>query len=198
MDELHQLEPILYAGVSVLRGTRILGRRGLKQYADRISFLHFAFRFYSCWGTNAAAQCQHIYDEMGCEWNIPANYGDGFESCEGQPAEPQGIYGTSTFHQGDPLTPEAHPVAPSSNCHAQPTIANKLLVVSEGQVQEPGKQATPTAGAKPTSGGKTVAAGSNNNVTAAHTAGAAGLEAGAIGYGVAALVTIFAGGAFLL
>jgi hypothetical protein len=31
---------------------------------------------------------QHIYDVMGCEWNMPANYDAGvFESCEGDSGE---------------------------------------------------------------------------------------------------------------
>lgn len=39
---------------------------------------------------------------MGCAWNEPGNYGPGFDSCAadnvgGYP----GIYGTSTFSQGD-------------------------------------------------------------------------------------------------
>lgn len=35
---------------------------------------------------------------------------------------PMGIYGTSTFHQGTPPTPAAHPVPSSSNCQTIPTI----------------------------------------------------------------------------
>ena len=34
-------------------------------------------------GTNAPALCQHIYDEMGCEWNMPGNYNPGFDMCDG-------------------------------------------------------------------------------------------------------------------
>lgn len=39
-------------------------------------------------GPNAPALCQHIYDVMGCEWNMPANYDPGvFEKCLGDSGE---------------------------------------------------------------------------------------------------------------
>lgn len=32
--------------------------------------------------------CQHIYDVMGCDWNMPANYSEGvFEECLGDSAQ---------------------------------------------------------------------------------------------------------------
>ena len=34
-------------------------------------------------GPLAPTFCQHIYDIMGCAWNMPANYDPGFESCQG-------------------------------------------------------------------------------------------------------------------
>lgn len=39
-------------------------------------------------GPNAPALCEHIYDEMGCMWNMPANYDPGlFENCHGDTGE---------------------------------------------------------------------------------------------------------------
>lgn len=39
-------------------------------------------------GGNAPALCQHIYDEMGCMWNMPASYDAGvFEQCAGDTGE---------------------------------------------------------------------------------------------------------------
>ena len=35
---------------------------------------------------------------------------------------PMGVYGTSTFHQGTPPTPVAHPAPSSSNCRTIPSI----------------------------------------------------------------------------
>ena len=38
-------------------------------------------------GANAPALCQHIYDEMGCAWNMPGDYSNGFDSCHGDSGE---------------------------------------------------------------------------------------------------------------
>jgi hypothetical protein len=72
---------------------------------------------------------QHIYDEMGCAWNMPASYDPNvFESCAGDSGEPMGVYGGSTFHQGDPATPDAHPAPSSSSCSSTSSIGNGLVV----------------------------------------------------------------------
>ncbi|KAG7440594.1 uncharacterized protein BT62DRAFT_956800 [Guyanagaster necrorhizus] len=82
-------------------------------------------------GDMAPTWCQHIYDVLGCQWNMPANYSAGtFEDCEGDSGEPMGVYGTSTFFQGEPVTPPAH-VAPSSSlCTAVNTISVALATSS--------------------------------------------------------------------
>jgi len=72
-------------------------------------------------GPNAAMWCQHIYDTMGCEWVMPANYSDGFTSCQGDSGIPMGLYpqadgSTSTFYQGQSSTPTAHPAPATSDC----------------------------------------------------------------------------------
>ena len=41
---------------------------------------------------------------------------EGVSQCDADVIEPMGVYGTSTFHQGDPTTPPAHPPAATSNC----------------------------------------------------------------------------------
>ncbi len=38
-------------------------------------------------GPNAANLCQHIYDLMGCEWNMPGNYNASFDACKGESGE---------------------------------------------------------------------------------------------------------------
>ncbi|KAJ6492554.1 carbohydrate-binding module family 13 protein [Mycena vitilis] len=95
-----------------------------QQYHEWTSFIsdtEFCFR--ACTGPNAAQNCQHIYDVMGCEWNMPANYDAGkFENCDADDDLPMGVYGTSTWHQGTSPTPSAHPVAKSSNCVSLPSI----------------------------------------------------------------------------
>jgi hypothetical protein len=97
-----------------------------RQYHEWTSFISDSqFCFRACTGPNARENCQHIYDEMGCNWNMPANYDAGtFESCKGDNDLPMGIYGTSTFHQGDATTPAAHPVAPSSSCTAFASVSS--------------------------------------------------------------------------
>ncbi|KAH8814760.1 carbohydrate-binding module family 13 protein [Flagelloscypha sp. PMI_526] len=99
------------------------------QYHEWTSFLsdgEFCIR--ACTGPNAARNCQHIYDVMGCYWNMPANYDSGkFESCKGDNDEPMGVYGTSTWHQGVKPTPAAHSAAKSSSCTTYATIGQSNL-----------------------------------------------------------------------
>ncbi|TRM58652.1 carbohydrate-binding module family 13 protein [Schizophyllum amplum] len=94
------------------------------QYHEWTSFIsekEFCFR--ACVGPNAAENCQHIYDVMGCYWNMPGNYDAGtFEDCDGDDTEPMGVYGTSTWHQGEEPTPAPHAQASSSNCVSLPTV----------------------------------------------------------------------------
>ena len=100
----------------------------LREWTNFISWNQFLIK--GCWGENAAAQCQHIYDVMGAYWNAPANYSAGFESCDGDIGMLAGIYGTSTFRQGDPVSPDPHPVPSSSNCVATSTIGNGGLLLN--------------------------------------------------------------------
>jgi len=94
------------------------------QYHEWTSFLsHDMFCIRACIGAKATKLCNHIYDEMGCEWNIPADYSkDKYENCDGDDAEPMGVYGTSTWSQHTSPTPAAHPAPASSNCVAVPSI----------------------------------------------------------------------------
>lgn len=59
----------------------------IHEWTNYMSDTQFCFR--ACKdGPNAPALCQHIYDEMGCAWNMPANYDAGtFERCEGDSGE---------------------------------------------------------------------------------------------------------------
>jgi len=95
------------------------------QYHEWTSFISYnEFCFRACIGPNAPKICNHIYDLLGCFWNMPANYDSGvYESCKGQDDLPMGIYGTSTFYQGQNPTPAPHPAAPSSDCSTLPTVS---------------------------------------------------------------------------
>ncbi|SPC65363.1 uncharacterized protein UHOD_00478 [Ustilago sp. UG-2017b] len=104
----------------------------VSDWTNFMSYNQFCLR--ACWGERAAAQCEHIYDVMGCRWNIPANYEPGvFETCDGDVGLHQGIYGSSTFRQGDPVTPSAHPAPSSSQCSTVRTISHGLLAASANQ-----------------------------------------------------------------
>jgi len=92
------------------------------EWTEFISDTEFCIR--ACTGGSATKLCNHVYDEMGCYWNIPANYDAGvFENCDADDDLPMGVYGTSTWKQGTSPTPAAHPAAASSNCAALPTIS---------------------------------------------------------------------------
>ncbi|KAI5120054.1 hypothetical protein M0805_007806 [Coniferiporia weirii] len=100
----------------------------LHEWTNFMSDSEFCFR--GCKdGPNAPALCEHIYDVMGCFWNMPGDYDAGvFERCDGDSGEPMGVYGTSTFHQGDPVTPSAHPAPASSQCTSFSTVGNNAAV----------------------------------------------------------------------
>ncbi|KAG8762453.1 hypothetical protein FRC11_009304 [Ceratobasidium sp. 423] len=99
----------------------------LQQYHEWTNFMSSTeFCIRACKdGPKAAKTCNHIYDVMGCGWNMPGNYDQGvFENCLGDSAQPMGIYGSSTFHQGDPSTPQPHPAPKSSSCTTVSSIRN--------------------------------------------------------------------------
>ncbi|KAE8225966.1 hypothetical protein CF319_g1395 [Tilletia indica] len=75
---------------------------------------------------DAETQCQHMYDLQGCNWNMPGNYGDGFEQCAGDIAEYPGIYGGSTYYQNEDGSnaPPPHAAPASSNCAPQASPSN--------------------------------------------------------------------------
>ncbi|EJU02335.1 hypothetical protein DACRYDRAFT_43793, partial [Dacryopinax primogenitus] len=103
----------------------------LQQYHEWTNFMDYqSFCFRACKDApEAPLFCNHVYDLLGCDWNMPGNYDAGtFENCVGDSTEPMGIYvnggTTSTFSQGDPTTPDAHPAGSSSDCSQLPTISN--------------------------------------------------------------------------
>lgn len=59
---------------------------------------------------------------------MPGNYSEGFDDCQADPTEPMGVYVTNgvttTFHQGDPVTPPAHTPGKSSSCTYYTSLAD--------------------------------------------------------------------------
>lgn len=132
----------------------------VSEWTNFMSYNQFCMR--ACWGQRAAAQCEHIYDVMGCRWNLPANYDpDVFETCEGEIAQLQGIYGSSTFRQGDPVTPSAHPAPASSQCSTIRTISHGLLVAGQSQ----SSSTSSAASSETTSAASTAAASSMSRMS---------------------------------
>ncbi|KAH8923407.1 hypothetical protein BT69DRAFT_161671 [Atractiella rhizophila] len=132
---------------------------------------------------SAPQRCEHIYDVLGCRWNIPADYSSGtFDSCSGDTAPLQGIYGSSTFHQGDPVTPDPHPIPASSNCRVisalptngaaawvppgQSSSSSTTTTTSSSSTQSGSSQTTGTGQAQPTT--TSGAAGNNGGNSAAN------------------------------
>lgn len=66
---------------------------------------------------------------------MPGNYDTGyFDSCLGDTGLPMGIYGTSTFHQGDGHTPAPHPAPASSSCYRLASLTSHSPVPSGASV----------------------------------------------------------------
>ncbi|KAI0718729.1 hypothetical protein C8T65DRAFT_706669 [Cerioporus squamosus] len=122
-------------------------------------------------GPHAPALCQHIYDVMGCDWNMPGDYSAGsFDSCKGDTGEPMGVYGTSTFRQGQPSTPAAHPAPSKSQCQKVSTIGNGQSISAPGA---PTTTASSSSGAQATT---TASSGSSQGTSAASSSsGASGV-----------------------
>lgn len=96
----------------------------IKEWNNFMSAYEFSFR--AAYGPNADKWAPHVYDVMGAYFNSNgAKFQKGvFEDCQGQSGDYVGVYGGSTFSQGQKHTPAAHKPAPSSNCKAYPTVSN--------------------------------------------------------------------------
>jgi len=95
----------------------------LHEWTNFVAADQFCFR--GCQDApQAPGLCNHIYDTMGCAWNMPGNYNPGFDTCQGESGPPMGVYGSSTFFQGGPNTPPAQPQGATSSCTTSSTIGN--------------------------------------------------------------------------
>jgi hypothetical protein len=128
-DEGGELDPHGATGAGNPVGGLVFTRAFTGQFQQIHEWQNFmdynTFCIRGCIGANAKQWCPHIYDVMGCAWNEPANYKSGvFEQCDGTSGHYPGIYGTSTFYQGQKHTPAAQAPGKSSNCRDYSTIAN--------------------------------------------------------------------------
>ncbi|KAJ6627336.1 hypothetical protein B0H10DRAFT_1993981 [Mycena sp. CBHHK59/15] len=150
----------------------------LEQVFEWTNFMgtgQFCFRACNPAGHNAPGFCQHIYDTLGCPWNMPGNYQNGsFDSCKADSGEPMGVYGASTFHQGDASTPAAHPAPATSSCTTLSTIGNGFIVHGTSIVASTAS-ATPSSSKAVSSGSTSRSSGApaptNSNSAGISTAG---------------------------
>lgn len=123
-DEGGELDPAGADGHGNPLGGLVFGENNqFDHWTEFISDKEFCIR--ACFnGPKASDYCEHIYDVMGCQWNIPGNYeGDGFDQCEGEDVSlPMGKYKLpngkiGTWHQGDKTpAPPANPAGKVKNC----------------------------------------------------------------------------------
>ena len=73
----------------------------MHEWTNFMSDSQFCFR--ACKdGPRAPALCQHIYDTLGCAWNIPGNYDPGtFERCQGDTNEVRCVSSPQDHVDGD-------------------------------------------------------------------------------------------------
>jgi hypothetical protein len=126
-----------------------------------------------------------LIDLMGCGWNIPGDYGDGFTNCEGDSTIPMGLYPqpdgtTSTFRQGQPKSPPAHPAASTSLCTTLQSFAVGTSAIRTG---------VPTTSKPAATGTETWTTGTPTGTAASSTNSAAlGTGFGAIGMALTSVV----------
>jgi len=161
----------------------------LHEWTNFVAFNQFCFR--GCKDSpTAPALCQHIYDLMGCEWNMPGNYGPGFDTCAGNSGEPMGVYGGSTFFQGEPNTPPAHPAPPTSNCATTSSIGNAIAVPTNSTTLSGAQTTTtnPAAGKSSTSSSSGAANTSKPNAALAVRLPSGGSVVGIVGIVLGAFI----------
>ncbi|KAI1794319.1 hypothetical protein LXA43DRAFT_883834 [Ganoderma leucocontextum] len=142
-------------------------------------------------GPNAPALCQHIYDVMGCDWNMPGDYSSGaFDSCKADTGEPMGVYGTSTWFQGQNPTPPAHPAPATSSCVPTSTIGNGLAVstTSSGASASTNSSTGSKSGTSAPSATTGSGSSSASNAGASSTGGAGNGAAPLLGRGVELMI----------
>ncbi|KAH8994480.1 hypothetical protein EDB92DRAFT_1849454 [Lactarius akahatsu] len=157
------------------------------EWTNFMSDSQFCFR--ACKdGPKAPGLCEHIYDVMGCEWNMPGNYGQGFAHCVGDSGEPMGVYGASTFHQGDGRTPPPHPAPATSSCTTVATIGNSVSV--SGAAIPTNTTSSPTA--PPTTSGTSATRTSSGSSSTSSSNAASAIHLPGSG-ALVGLITIVAG-----
>ncbi|KZP24975.1 hypothetical protein FIBSPDRAFT_856339 [Athelia psychrophila] len=126
-------------------------------------------------GPKAPQWCEHVYDEQGCDWNMPGNYETGtFEHCVADSGQPMGVYGASTYHQGGGPTPPPHPAPSSSSCVKTATIGNGAIISASSiiSISVSGSTPTPTSASASTATSPSGSTASSTSVSGGSSSGA--------------------------
>jgi len=206
-DEGGELDPHGADGNGNPHGGLVFGSTfgALQQYHEWTNFMSSTqFCIRACKDSaTAPTLCNHIYDVMGCDWNMPANYADGtFDNCLADSAQPMGVYGTSTFQQGQPATPAAGTIPASSSCTSFATISNGIVSIPKPTTTSTSSSSSPVptngAGASTSRSGQVAGATGTTNAAVGITArGGRTWEGIAGGVGIA-IVASLAGALFVL
>lgn len=115
----------------------------IQEWNQYLSDTDFSLR--ACWGPNATQYCPHVYDELGSRFNEPGNYASGtFEECEGDEGKFPGVYGTSTFWQGESHTPKPHQPGSSSECQTYASVRHGMAKSPLFSAQVQSRRASPS------------------------------------------------------
>lgn len=188
-DEGGELDPHGADGLGNPHGGLVFGNSFGKwqQYHEWTNFMSatdFCIRACRDGSNDPKHHCNHIYDLQGCDWNMPGNYSQGvFEDCKGDTNLPIGIYGSSTFQQGQGATPPAHPIPPSSQCTPYSTVKNGMATLAAGA----GASAATTTG---TASGTAASIVASATSTASANAAGAKVQWGAMSGTVGAVVCV--------
>ncbi|KDN52279.1 hypothetical protein K437DRAFT_26255 [Tilletiaria anomala UBC 951] len=193
-DEGGELDPHGDDGNGNPEGTLVYSRafgndshgnpKQMHQWMQFISYSQACFR--ACVNNDAydSALCQHIYDKMGCGWVMPSNYTVGaFDNCEGDNGDPPGVYGTSTWYQGDcgaACAPPAHDPPASSNCQNIASPMNKVMLPGMTTSTTMSSMTTSASSTNPSSGSGSSSSSSSNHSGAVGQVGTSSLGATAL------------------
>ncbi|KAJ2915386.1 hypothetical protein MD484_g5027, partial [Candolleomyces efflorescens] len=133
---------------------------------------------------NAAHYCEHIFDRIGCDYNIPNNAVDGvFEHCKGDNQDFPGIYTENGEVKTYTQPPESlgaistMPYQPKVPAHSECVTFSSAAVFTglPSPTKAPGSSSSATSSGASTSGTRTgAAAGASNTGSATRSGSAAG------------------------
>lgn len=153
---------------------------GMKQVIEWHNFIgggRFCYKACDPAGPNAAHYCEHVFDRIGCDYNIPNAAKDGvFESCKGdnqdfpgvytengqvmtykQPPEELGAISTMPYQPRVPASSECSSFTSSAVYTGLPAPSKSIVTTPTATGTAAGASGTKAPGASNTTGGKSAA-----------------------------------------